>query len=54
GHRLITHTSVHELERSMAGLDLGTAATRYVHQFHHLHPDLQLQQNSYAKQQHEP
>ncbi|KAF6994343.1 unnamed protein product [Triticum aestivum] len=38
----------------MAGLDLGTAATRYVHQFHHLHPDLQLQQNSYAKQQHEP
>lgn len=44
----------------MAGLDLGTAATRYVHQFHHLHPDLQLQQqqqNSYvnAKQQkHDP
>jgi predicted DNA-binding protein with PD1-like motif len=35
----------------MAGLDLGTAATRYVHhQFHHLHPDLQLQHN-YAKQQ---
>ncbi|EEE61583.1 hypothetical protein OsJ_15966 [Oryza sativa Japonica Group] len=36
----------------MAGLDLGTAATRYVHQLHHLHPDLQLQ-HSYAKQ-HEP
>ncbi|KAG8066027.1 hypothetical protein GUJ93_ZPchr0004g38981 [Zizania palustris] len=36
----------------MAGLDLGTAATRYVHQLHHLHPDLQLQYN-YAKQ-HEP
>lgn len=34
----------------MAGLDLGTAATRYVHhQLHHLHPDLQLQHN-YAKQ----
>ncbi|TVU15969.1 hypothetical protein EJB05_39514, partial [Eragrostis curvula] len=39
----------------MAGLDLGTAATRYVHhQFNHLHPDLQLQQHSYAKQQQEP
>lgn len=37
----------------MAGLDLGTAATRYVHQLHHLHPDLQLQHN-YAKQQQEP
>ncbi|KAL5215719.1 hypothetical protein ABZP36_007120 [Zizania latifolia] len=36
----------------MAGLDLGTAATRYVHQLHQLHPDLQLQ-HSYAKQ-HEP
>lgn len=37
----------------MAGLDLGTAATRYVHQLHRLqHPDLQLQHN-YAKQ-HEP
>ncbi|XP_062184960.1 AT-hook motif nuclear-localized protein 23-like [Phragmites australis] len=33
----------------MAGLDLGTAATRYVHQLHQLHPDLQLQHN-YAKQ----
>jgi predicted DNA-binding protein with PD1-like motif len=34
----------------MAGLDLGTAATRYVHQLHHLHPDLQLQHNYAAKQ----
>uniref|UniRef100_A0A0D9W8S8 AT-hook motif nuclear-localized protein n=1 Tax=Leersia perrieri TaxID=77586 RepID=A0A0D9W8S8_9ORYZ len=39
----------------MAGLDLGTAATRYVHhQLHHLHPDLQLQQHSYGAKQHEP
>ncbi|CAN6249935.1 unnamed protein product [Urochloa humidicola] len=37
----------------MAGLDLGTAATRYVHQLHHLHPDLQLQHN-YASKQPEP
>jgi predicted DNA-binding protein with PD1-like motif len=37
----------------MAGLDLGTAATRYVHQLDQLHPDLQLQHN-YAKQQQEP
>ncbi|CAN6236078.1 unnamed protein product [Urochloa humidicola] len=39
----------------MAGLDLGTAATRYVHhQLHHLHPDLQLQHNYASNKQPEP